>query len=201
MSPRITKGYDTHASVVQQLGARTFSKEARQQEDYYATEPNAVRLLLKLEKFQHNVLEPFCGEGHIAKVLEKAGHNVKGYDIIDRGYGQVKNFLFRKSLNKSYDIVSNPPYKDGTMYVEKCLSLLTSKKQKVALLLRLLFLEGKARRNFFREYPPIRVWISSGRITCAKNGDFTNASTGAVSFAWFVWQGKYKGPTTLGWFN
>lgn len=29
--------------------------------DYYATDPKATRLLLELEQFSHNVLEPCCG--------------------------------------------------------------------------------------------------------------------------------------------
>lgn len=186
-------------STLVTLGAK--SEDERQKEDYYATPPNATRFLLRLEKFQDNILEPMCGQGHISKVLEKKGFHVKSYDLMDRGYGKQRNFLFRKNLNKSYDIISNPPYKNVELYVHKCLSLMKSKKQKTALLLRLLFLEGKTRRPIFQQYPPIRVWVSSSRLNCAKNGEFHKYSTSAMAFAWFVWQHGYKGPTTLGWFN
>jgi len=37
--------------------------------DYYATEPKAVELLLEQEKFLPKIWEPACGEGHISKVL------------------------------------------------------------------------------------------------------------------------------------
>lgn len=173
----------------------------RQKEDFYATPPFATRQLLKLETFQKHIMEPMCGLGHIAEVLKEKGHKVKAYDLIDRGYGEQKDFLHRKSLNPKYDIISNPPYKNGELYVEKCLSLLTSKKQKVALLLRLLFLEGKTRRKLFRDYPPIRVWVSSGRLSCAKNGEFHKQHSAAMSFAWFIWGYGYKGKTELDWFN
>lgn len=38
--------------------------------------------------------------------------------------------------------------------------------------LRLQFLEGKRRGKFFEKYPPSRVYVSTGRFACAKNGDF-----------------------------
>ena len=35
----------------------------REANDYYATEPKALELLLDLETFSHDVWEPACGEG------------------------------------------------------------------------------------------------------------------------------------------
>lgn len=48
------------------------------------------------------------------------------------------------------------------------------------------------------------MWVSSSRITCAKNGDFEymKANGGsAVAYAFYVWQKGYKGDTILKWFN
>jgi len=69
------------------LGARTFAKEDREENDYYATEPKAIELLLEREKFSTNIWEPACGEGHISKVLLSHGHQVFSTDLIYRGYG------------------------------------------------------------------------------------------------------------------
>ena len=54
-------------------GASNHSKEQRQNEDYYATEPKAVELLLEQETFSPYVWECACGEGHIS---EKYSNNM-----------------------------------------------------------------------------------------------------------------------------
>ena len=74
-------------SVYATLAAKNYSTEEREQNDFYATEPKAVELLLKLEKFSPNIWECACGAGHLARVLKMYGYNVKATDLIDRGYG------------------------------------------------------------------------------------------------------------------
>ena len=75
------------------MGARTYANEAREENDYYATEPKAIELLLNEVKFAHDILEPACGEGHMSKVLKAHGYNVSSYDLIDRGFGQQQDFM------------------------------------------------------------------------------------------------------------
>lgn len=75
-------------SVCGCLGARNECKESREEHDYYATEPKATELLMQLEKFNPNIWECACGEGHISKVLERYGYNVRSTDLIDRGFGK-----------------------------------------------------------------------------------------------------------------
>lgn len=75
------------------LGARNYAQHEREAHDYYATEPKAVRLLMEVETFSRMVWECACGEGHIAKELEKAGYHVYATDLIDRGYGYQQDFL------------------------------------------------------------------------------------------------------------
>ncbi len=41
--------------------------------------------------------------------------------------------------------------------------------------LKIQFLEGKARRALFEEYPPKTIYVSSSRLRCAMNGDFENS--------------------------
>ena len=136
----------------------------------------------------------------MSKVLEAAGYEVVSRDLVDRGYGEVADFLAIDNLEWEGNIVTNPPYKYAQEFVEKALSIVP-KGKKVAMFLKLTFLEGKARRAFFRSNPPIRVWVSSSRLTCAKNGDFNANQGGALAYAWFVWEKGYKGETTVKWFN
>ena len=74
-------------SVFTTIGAAGHANHARQSEDYYATEPKATELLCELEQFSHDVWEPACGEGHMVKVLQSKGYNVRASDLIDRGGG------------------------------------------------------------------------------------------------------------------
>lgn len=68
--------------------------------------------------------------------------------------------------------------------------------------LKLQFLEGKARRKLFRKYPPKVVYVSTGRLRCAMNGDFERyANSNAVTYAWFVWVKGFTGDPIIRWIN
>lgn len=75
------------------LGARNFALEEREAHDYYATDPKAAALLMDVETFAPAIWECACGEGHLSKEFEKAGYQVYSTDLIDRGYGAVRDFL------------------------------------------------------------------------------------------------------------
>ena len=102
-------------------GCSNHSNIERQKEDYYATDPKCVRELLQVECFSRNILEPCCGQGHISKELVKNGYTVTSSDLIDRGYGNVKDLLLWAHWNG--DIITNPPYKNAVKYVKHCLDI------------------------------------------------------------------------------
>ena len=176
-------------------GCSNHTEKERQSHDYYATDPKCVQELLEIEQFNHEILEPCCGAGHISKVLESHGHNVTSTDLIDRGYGEIKDLLTWKHWGG--DIVTNPPYKNSVKYVKHCLDIVDN-GAKVAMLLKLTFLESKERLNFFKEYPPKYIYVYSSRRFCAKNGDFTNFSN-AICFCWFVWIKGFKCEPVIRW--
>ncbi len=180
------------------IGASSHSEHARQREDYYATSPEATEWLLRLEKFSGPILEPACGEGHISKVLSR-GYDVTSRDLIDRGFGEVADFLSIDNLHWDGDIVTNPPYKYAQEFVEKALQIIPD-GHKVCMFLKLTFLSSKARRYLFDTQPPCRVWVSSSRLKCGFNGHFEGPSS-AVDYAWYVWVKGYKGDTVIKWFN
>ena len=187
-------------SIFKTLGASNHTCHERQHEDFYATEPKATEWLCKLEQFEGRILEPACGEEHMSRVLKAAGYEVVSRDLVDRGYGEVADFLSIDNMAWDGNIVTNPPYKYAQQFVEKALSIIPEGK-KVAMFLKLTFLEGKARRALFRSNPPIRVLVSSSRLKCAMNGDFDKYGSRAAAYAWFVWEKGYKGETTVKWFN
>lgn len=169
--------------------------------DYYATEPRAVELLLENEKFADAIWEPACGEGHISKVLEEAGYEVRSTDLIDRGFGVGGvDFLAFDETDGLWDgdIITNPPYKYAKEFVEQALRLV-NQGRKVAMFLKLTFLEGQARRKLFEDNPPKTVYVSSARLQCGKNGDFSGTSM--VAYAWYVWEKGCRGPSVIRWIN
>lgn len=167
--------------------------------DYYATEPKAVELLLEKETFHPYVWECACGEGHMAEVLKKHGYKVRSTDLVDRGYGEGGiDFLKEGKPTMPMDIITNPHYKYAKEFVEHALDI-SMDGTKVAMFLKLTFLEGQGRRDLFRNNPPQNVYVASGRLECALNGKFKNKSM--VAYAWFVWQKGFRGTTNIKWIN
>ena len=189
-------------SIYKTLGASNHTDDERQEHDYYATEPRAVEILLEHEKFDHEIWEPACGEGHISKVLTTAGYDVYSSDLISRGYGDPESFDFLKDSLDDFggDIITNPPYKYA---LEFCKTALDTVKagHKVAMFLKLTFLEGKGRKTFFEANPPKTIYVFSGRVKCAKNGDFESLGSSAVAYAWFVWEKGFHGDPAIKWVN
>jgi hypothetical protein len=185
------------------LGANNHTDKEREENDFYATSPEAAEWLLKLEKLNENIWECSAGSGHLSEVFIKAGHKVMSSDLIDRGYGKIGiDFLKCNKIWKG-DIITNPPYRYALEFVEKGLELVND-GNKVIMFLKLQFLEGKNRRKFFDKYPPKTIWVSSSRITCAKNADFKTMKDGggsAVAYAWYVWEKGFTGITEIKWFN
>ena len=171
------------------LGATNHSNSEREENDFYATEPKATRLLCEVEKFNPVILEPCCGVGSISEVLKDYGYEVVSYDLVDRGYG-IGNFDFLQdespmTTSLLFDIITNPPYKDAEAFVRRSIEVVPN-NCKVAMFLKLQFLEGQARRKLFNVCPPKVVYVSSARLQCAKNAEFEKYGNNAQAYAWFV---------------
>lgn len=183
------------------LGASNHVAHDRAEYDYYATDPKAAELLLEVEPNLDNIWECACGEGYLAKVFAKAGKLSKATDLINRGYGdEFYNFLIPDAYFWNGDIVTNPPYKYALEFVKQAIKVVAWER-KVCMFLKLTFLEGKARKEFFKQYPPKTVYVCSGRIKCALNGNFESTGQSAACYAWFVWEKGYKGDTVIKWIN
>ena len=183
-------------------GASNHSEGERQHHDYYATEPKAVELLLERECFSPYVWECACGEGHMSEVLKVHGYKVKSSDLYDRGYEETEiiDFLTVKKedikRDASRDIITNPPYKYAKEFVEKALEI-SMNGSKVAMLLKLTFLEGKNRRHLFENHAPKIIYVFGERIDCWKNGIKPDKPLKTVCYAWFIWEKGYKGATII----
>ena len=180
-----------------QLGV---SKTAiREENDFYATDPKAMKMLLEHETFNTNIWEPACGEGNLSEVLKNHGYNVYSTDLIDRGY-QDELMDFLNSNNKWFgDIITNPPFKYASEFIIKSLASVEV-GSKVAMFMKLDYLSGKKRFNeIYSKYPPSKVYVFTGRVACSKNNTPEGFKGGAMSYAWFIWEKGKVGPTYLKW--
>lgn len=165
-------------------------------ENWYVEPAAAVEALLRVEPFFGSIHDPACGGGNIPRVCRAAGYDATGADLVDRGGGEVRNFL---TDTREYDnIVSNPPFSIATEFTLNALR--AAPKGKVCILQRLAWLEGRARHGaLFAPGYLHRVWAFSDRISMPPGGQGIQAKGGAVAFAWFVFRRVHAPLPTLGW--
>lgn len=201
------------------FGGATFAKAQtddpvnRETHDFYPTWPAATKALLSVERFDGPIWEPACGDGAMSKVLEAAGHEVISTDLIDRGYGEGGRYFLMEWAPRAPNIVTNPPFRWAVEFTDRALMLtrpsvndavaagaigaswVAPRTHKVALFLRLAFLEGVERGRWFPKTPLARVWVMSRRVPFAKGEAATEATqAGPLAFAWFVWEHGHSGP-------
>ena len=179
------------------IGARNYAEEERQVDDFYATDPKAITALFNKESFSDNIWECACGNGALSEQMEYFGKRVKSTDLVDRGYGMGGvNFLLETKPFKG-DIITNPPYKYATEFVLKALELT---QNKVAMFLKLTYLEGKDRyKRIFSICPPKNIYVFVNRVECYKNDIRADEPNNAICYAWFVWEKGYKDKPKVSW--
>ena len=186
------------------LGASNHCEGEREANDYYATDPIALEIFLnKLKEdgieLHKSIWECACGEGHLSEVLKKRGFNVWSTDLVDRGYG-IGNTDFLKSIPDKWsgDILTNPPYKYAKEFVEKAIEV-TRNGCYTIMFLKIQFLEGQARKEMFKKYPPKFVYVNSARQTCYINGDMSKKMSSATCYCWFVWEKGFNKEPIIRW--
>lgn len=166
--------------------------------DFYTTDEKAVEALVNVEKFHNLILDPCCGTGAIARVLEKENYTVRATDLIYRGCGEGNiDFLNHAFPSNVFDIIMNPPYTRTIDFILKALSLA---KQKVAVLLPLSYIESRERyEKIYSKFPPCTIYAFINRIQI-KKGDAPNyKQENMKAYAWYIWEKGYKGNTVLRW--
>lgn len=168
----------------------------RSEFDYYPTPRVAVDLLLSRENFVGDIWEPACGDGAISKVLEEYGHEVYSTDLIDRGYGlSGEQYDFLNYDHRATNIITNPPFNIAQQFVDLSLKRTTGK---VALLVKLQFLEGAKRKKMFESTPLKTVYVFSKRLSMTRDG-VKMKNSGMIAFSFLVFQHGHVGPPTLAW--
>lgn len=176
-------------------------KNKRVDFDYYATNPKAVEMLFDNYPFTtQTILEPCVGGGNIAYTINNYftnKRNITALDIIDRGYPNtiIQDFLTYKTDKKYEGIITNPPFSLAQEFIEKSIELLDDTGQ-IAMFLKIQFLEGAKRKEFFEKYPPKYIYVFRNRMATWNNGQPLDnqgkkwATT--MCYAWFIWEKEYK---------
>ena len=196
------KKNSTH-NVYVNLGSSNHTNHIRSNNDFYATPPLAVRQLLDLEIFNNNIWEPACGMHHISDILKEYGYNVRCSDIIDMENRDIEILDFLNTNNKwEGDIITNPPYKYANEFVQQALNSI-NQGSKVAMFLKIQFLEGAKRYKIFKENPPKIIYVASQRYGCSETGKFNkNGNIGsAICYCWYIWEKGFKGDPIIKWIN
>ena len=178
------------------VGSRNARSNCR--DDFYASPPEAVNALCDVERFDGPIWEPACGDGAISKVLTERGYNVVSTDLVQRGYGTGRVDFLLEYESQAPNIITNPPYKLADEFAEHAVRLASGK---VALLLRLAFLEGQRRRErLFKNAPFARMWVFSHRLPRMHRHDYDGPkATSTIAFAWFIWDKSHAGAPTIRW--
>jgi hypothetical protein len=168
----------------------------RSPHDFYPTHRIAIEPLLQRETFVGPIWEPAAGTGAISSVLIEHGYDVISTDRYEYGYceGGVDFLDATTNLPKVASIVTNPPFCHAQQFVERALEATTDK---VALLLRLNFLEGNRRKAMFESTPLEKVYVFSFRLPFMRPRATVKA--GMITFAWFLWKHGYRGEPIIRW--
>lgn len=163
--------------------------------DFYPTPEWGTRALMRHVLFDGPILEPCCGDGAMADVLKECGQPITASDIVDRGYGDVRDFL--DIPGPCTNIVTNPPFNVAEPLLAHALRIASGK---VCFLLRTAFLESRRRYgSIYRDTPPSRLLVFSERLSMYPKGHDVNGG-GTTSYAWFVWdKADTSGLTVVDW--
>lgn len=164
--------------------------------DWYKEDRACVDKLLDAVLFEGPIHDPACGSGNIPRVAIAHGLQATGSDLVHRGYGRGGvNFL--EDNTPRINIVSNPPYVLAERFVQHALVIA---ERQVAVLVRLAFLEGQARRRrLFVPHPPAKVLVFATRPSMPPGDMEIEAKGGKVAYAWIVWDRDHEGPSEIGW--
>jgi hypothetical protein len=159
--------------------------------DLYETPAVAVEALLRVEQLPHRIWEPAAGRGAIARVLESAGHEVIGTDLINYGAGHLGGIDFLKERSpRAACIVTNPPFRIANEFVARALELAPT----VIMLLRLAFLESERRTAILEGRGLRRVHVFRKRLPMMHRDEWAGRKANSgMAFGWFVWERDYSG--------
>ena len=170
---------------------------SRHVSEYYVTPiSEVVKFLIE---FNQSVEDPLSKESIILdscaggsdnhamsypEALMECGYsNITTIDIRDDSLAEIKGNYLEIDCKDKYDaIITNPPFNIARDIIEKALSDVKDGGY-VIMLLRLNYLESKARKTFFDNYMPKYIFVHHQRMSFTDDG-----KTDSVAYAHFCFQ-------------
>ncbi len=120
--------------------------------DFYNTPDEVTEALIKSFRIEKQLIwECSCGIGNMSKVLKKY-NDVISTDISENTYGET-NIDFLKTYRVSDWIITNPPFKLSSLFIEHA----TSQCDNVAFLLKSQYWHESKLTELFRNNPPAYI--------------------------------------------
>ena len=186
----------------------------RERDAYYTPDDVAFECVRRITPYLRDhrypsplVIEPSVGGGAFIRALHAIGvDRTLGVDVDPNAAGLL---ISRTAIRSTFEsvqldscdrdravwVVGNPPFKHALEHVEHALSLAFAMRANptlpaggVGFLLRLAFLEGKARRRFWDRYPVTDLHVLSERPS------FTGGKTDSCAYGFFVWRDAPREP-------
>ncbi len=139
------------------------------------------------------IWEPAAGNGKMTRVLSTWGGGVVSSDIEPHPLVYTADFLTCSPHDGVDAIITNPPYKLATEFVQRALGNMSSHGI-VAMLLRTDFDHAKTRQHLFSKHPAF-----AKKVVLTKRIKWFEDSKGSPSFnhCWMIWDWRNSGPPTL----
>jgi hypothetical protein len=160
----------------------------RREADFYSTPEDATEAasygIPGLDKMT-GVWECACGDGRLAKVLEKRrpGWKMAATDLFDRSYGVGGvDFLTAEwpdDLDKDSTVIfTNPPFSLSEQFIRRALS---HDVAMVVMFSKSTYYHADVRRSFFEEMAPQYKYDLTFRV------DFSGQGRPTMECSWLVW--------------
>ena len=151
----------------------------RDQHDFQATPPNVTMAFLNhyRDLLSPVIWEPCCGDGAMAQLLPGT---VISTDLIHRGYGMggVDFLKCPRPVKKSFDIITNPPFKHAEAIIRHAHAV---GARMTALFLPARYWNVSSRLQLWRDHPP------KANHPLTFRPDFTGAGNPTMDCMWVVW--------------
>jgi len=173
--------------------------------DYYVTPiPEVVKFIEEFRKLEPNafdgyILDPCAGgrvEGEPMSYPEAMiqcgidGHNITTVDIREDSRAHVIGDFLEQPPGHFDVIITNPPFGIALDIIKKALDDVKPNGW-VVMLLRLNFLEGKARKEFWEKQMPKYIFVHHKRMSFTEKG-----GTDSIAYAHFVFHKGYQGKSS-----
>jgi hypothetical protein len=189
----------------------------------FETPDEPIDLIVEREILTSLIIDPCCGRGQMVRNRALRNHHVIATDKHDWGFSRESTYADPPPLNFLSDawnahvdghgwslgnatMMINPPFSLACDFIRKGFALGV---RKILCYQRFAWYEGNKRRDFWREFPPNRIYVTEGRWDCwridippamrgvpkSKGGAGTSRP---YPHAWYVWERGQPSGTLLG---